>query len=85
MRVEIHRIAGDVYINGAKVIFAVDFRTDASYAEFSNTDWLIGWAKIGLMSHGHDVPHSEIRSIVEHERLAAMPKPEEFNQETSIK
>lgn len=65
MYVEINRIAGDIYIGGAKKIFAVDFKSkDPSvHSDFTNVDWLIGWAKIGLMSRGHTVPHFEIESI----------------------
>lgn len=58
-RVEMHRIAGDIYVNGQKVAFAVDFKKQAG-AEYQNVDWLIGWAKIGLMSKGYSVPHFEV-------------------------
>lgn len=55
-RVEILRINGDVYINGIKEIFAVDF-SKTSEPQYDNLDWLIGWAKVGLISKGHTVPH----------------------------
>lgn len=59
-RVDIVRIAGDIYINGVKKAFAVDFSNPPSAnPEFENIDWLIGWAKMGLMSKGHTVPHFE--------------------------
>lgn len=67
MRVEINRIAGDIYINGEKKIFAVDFdaKNPKKNAEEYNVDWLIGWAKVGLLSMGHTVPHFEIKGIQE--------------------
>ena len=55
-RVEIHRINGDIYINGTKEVFAVDFNKD-SEVRYDNVDWLLGWAKVGLASKGHTVPH----------------------------
>jgi len=64
MRVEIHLIGGDVYVNGKKIIFAVPFNPDnpsienpaTKYKEYTSVDWLIAWAKVGLMSQGHIVP-----------------------------
>lgn len=76
MRVEFSRIAGDIYVNGQKLIFAVDFTKQVEHAEFSNVDWLMGWAKIGLMSRGHTVPHFEMRSVESYE-LGALPPPSE--------
>ncbi len=65
-RIEISRISGDIYINGTKRIFAADFNNPPSAEpEYKQVDWLIGWAKIGLMSRGHDVPHFEARSTDE--------------------
>lgn len=55
-RIEIHRIAGDIYLNGRMEIFAVDKGKSADVS-YINVDWLIGWAKIGLMSEGYEVPH----------------------------
>ncbi len=83
MRVEISRINGDVYINGQKRVFAVDFKAAAGVPEFSQVGWLLGWAKIGLMSHGHIVPHFEITSTKEFERIAALPAVEEPSAEAS--
>lgn len=75
MRVEIHRIGGDIYINGQKKAFAVDFNTTdpTQQATGLNVDWLIGWAKIGLLSHGHDIPVSHIATIADFEAMD--PKP----------
>ena len=71
-RTEISRISGDIYINGVKKIFAVDFNNPPSAEpEFEDVDWLIGWAKIGLMSRGHKVPHFEHRTIEDFESKAA--------------
>ena len=63
MYVEIQRIAGDIYIRGEKKVFAVDFqpKTPSVHGEFASVDWLIGWAKIGLLSKGHTVPHFEMK------------------------
>jgi hypothetical protein len=83
MRVEISRISGDIYINGQKRVFAVDFKAAAGVPEFSQVDWLLGWAKIGLMSHGYTVPHFEITSTKEFERIAALPATEEPAPEES--
>lgn len=55
-RVEILRIAGDIYINGEKKIFAVDFNRSTE-VQYDEVDWLLGWAKIGLTSKGHTVPY----------------------------
>lgn len=55
-RVEILRINGDIYINGEKKVFAADFNR-SSTVEYDEVDWILGWAKIGLMSKGHTVPH----------------------------
>lgn len=55
-RVEMHRIEGDIYINGVKKIFAVDFNK-SSHPTYDDVDWLLGWAKIGLMSKRFDVPN----------------------------
>lgn len=55
-RVEIQRIGGDIFINGAREIFAVDAGQTTNVTH-DNVDWLIGWAKIGLMSKGHIVPY----------------------------
>lgn len=55
-RVEILRIEGDVYINGKRSVFMVD-AGDRVKPTFEDVDWLLGWAKIGLMSKGHTVPH----------------------------
>lgn len=74
MRVEISRINGDIYVNGQKIVFAVDFKSGVD-VEFANVDWLIGWAKIGMLSKGHDVPHFEIRTIKSHE-ASALPVPD---------
>lgn len=66
MRVEIQILDnGDIYINGEKRMFAVDFdpHNPRANVETSNVKWLVGWAKIGLMSHGYDVPHFHIRPI----------------------
>lgn len=68
MRVEIARIGGDIYVNGVKQIFAVDFANPpTAQPQFGNVDWLIGWASIGLLSRGHVVPHYPRRTILEHE------------------
>lgn len=68
MRVEILRINGDIYINGQKSVFAVDFNNPpTSDAEYHKVGWLLGWAKIGLMSLGHEVPHFESKTIQEFE------------------
>jgi len=64
MRVEIHLIGGDIYVNNRKIIFAVPFNPDnpaiekqgTKYKEYTSVDWLIAWAKVGLMSQGHTVP-----------------------------
>ena len=57
-RVEILRVSGDVYINGVKKIFAVDFdNPPTANPQYHSVDWLLGWAKIGLLSKGHIVPH----------------------------
>lgn len=70
-RVEIQRIAGDIYINGVKKCFAVDFNNPPTLQPtFDQVDWLLGWAKIGLMSHGHEVPHFEVRTLEEFEKAA---------------
>lgn len=62
LRIEIHNINGDIYINGEKKIFTVDFNNPPKINPTQeNVDWLIGWAKIGLLSHGHDVPHFEMK------------------------
>lgn len=53
-RVEMHRINGDIYINGKREIFAVDAGNQVNPG-FQNVDWLIGWAKKGLISAGHTV------------------------------
>jgi hypothetical protein len=64
MRVEINRIAGDVYINGQKIIFGIDFNNPpTAEAQYSNLEWLIGWAKIGLISRGHVVPHFQPKEL----------------------
>jgi len=65
MRVEIHRIGGDVYINGQKKIFAVDFdpANPTKNSAEKQVDWLIAWAKVGLMSRGYDVPHFETKDL----------------------
>lgn len=67
-RVEISRIGGDIHINGEKKAFAVDFNNPPTATpQFENVDWLIGWAKIGLMSKGHIVPHFPAKSMAEFE------------------
>lgn len=64
MRVEIHRIGGDVYVNHDKVAFAVDFTNPPTEKpQHVNIDWLLGWARIGLISRGHDVPHFEVKPL----------------------
>lgn len=79
MYVDIVRISGDIYVRGKKIIFAVDFKmgTDST---FEHVDWLIGWAKIGLMSCGHTVPESAACSISAFAELAeaSVPTTEEF-------
>ena len=70
MYVDISRIAGDIYVNGRKKIFAVDFKKSADNS-FENVDWLIAWAKLGLESAGHAVPHFESKTIKEFEEDAA--------------
>jgi hypothetical protein len=75
MRVEISRIAGDIYANGQKIVFAVDFNRDVK-EEFACVDWLIGWAKIGMLSRGHDVPHFEMRETKSFE-TGALPAPDD--------
>lgn len=68
MRVEISRIAGDIYVNNQKQMFAVDFNNPPTdKPQFANIDWLIGWAKIGLISRGHVSPHFETKGIAEFE------------------
>jgi hypothetical protein len=64
MRVELHLIGGDIYCNGKKIAFAVPFNPDnptteqehGKYKIYTSVDWLIAWAKVGLMSQGHSVP-----------------------------
>lgn len=53
-RVEIQRIGGDIYLNGSCLIFAVDAGNNSN-PTFDEVDWLIGWAKVGMMSKGHTV------------------------------
>lgn len=68
-RVEMHRIAGDIYLAGQKVVFAVDFGKSVE-PEYAHVDWLLGWAKIGLMSKGYTVPYfpsADIKSFKEKE------------------
>lgn len=65
-RVEMCRIDGDIYVNGVKIAFAVDFNNPpTAKPQFQNVDWLLGWAKIGLMSKGHTVPHFPARATAE--------------------
>ena len=77
MYVDIVRIAGDIYVRGRKIIFAVDFKKDTD-ASFEHVDWLIAWAKIGLMSCGHTVPESAACSVEAFKELAAAPSTSEF-------
>jgi len=64
MRVEIHLIGGDIYVNNRKVAFAVSFNPEnpttetehGKYKTYTSVDWLIAWAKVGLLSQGHSVP-----------------------------
>jgi hypothetical protein len=68
MRAELLRIGGDVYLNGEKIIFAVDFTNPPTpQPVFNQVDWLIGWAKRGMIAEGHDVSHFESRTIAQHE------------------
>lgn len=67
-RIEIARIGGDIYINGAKKAFAVDFSNPpTANPQFETVEWLIKWAKIGLISRGHTVPHYPNRTKAEFE------------------
>lgn len=74
MRVELHRIGADIYINGRKVVFALDFNAinPTLHPEFCNVDWLIAWAKVGLLSRGHNVPHFEIKDLSQFGNLQPM-------------
>lgn len=68
VRVDVARIGGDIYVNGVKRVFAVDFSNPpTANPQFVTVDWLLGWAKIGLMSKGHTVPHFAHRATVEFE------------------
>ena len=70
-RVEILRISGDIYINGVKKLFAVDFdNPPTAVPQYETVEWLIGWAKIGLMSKGHVAPHFPNKEIAEFESSA---------------
>jgi len=61
-RIELLRIGGDVYLNGRKMIFAVDFDNPPKLTPgHTNVDWLIGWAKIGMIKSGYNVAHFEQR------------------------
>lgn len=82
MRVEITHIGGDIYVNGVKVAFAIDFvNPPKPTPEFRNVEWLLGWAKIGLMSLGHEVPHFETRDTKSFDAVpveaAVVPQPGE--------
>lgn len=65
MYVDLQRIGGDIYVNGRKLVFAVDFDPAAptSNGSFGNVDWLLGWAKIGLLMSGHEVPYFELKKL----------------------
>lgn len=64
MRVEISRINGDIYINGTKAIFACDFNNPpTAEPQYNVVDWLLGWAKLGMLSRGNNVTHFEIKEI----------------------
>lgn len=72
-RVEIARIGGDIYINGVKKAFAVDFTNPPSASpQFDEVDWLLGWAAIGLMSKGYTVPHFPNKTVAEFESDATI-------------
>jgi len=75
--VDIVRIAGDIYVRGKKIIFAVDFKLETDH-DFKHVDWLIAWAKIGLMSCGHTVPESAACSVAAFKELVAAPSTSEF-------
>lgn len=68
MQVELHRIGGDIYLNGVKIIFAVDFDNPPVNPPRSvQVDWLIGWAKVGLASQGHTFFTSELKEFASFE------------------
>lgn len=69
MYVDIVRIGGDIYVDGRKKIFAVDFKR-SDVLSYENVDWLIRWAKYGLEAAGHTVPHFESRATAEFELAA---------------
>lgn len=66
MYIELHRINGDIYVNGQKIAFGVDFKNPpVKNPGYANVDWLLGWAKLGLLSRGHTIPHFQVREIHE--------------------
>ena len=69
MYVDIVRIGGDIYVDGRKKIFAVDFKR-SDVLVYENVDWLIRWAKYGLEAAGHTVPRFESRATAEFELAA---------------
>lgn len=66
MYIELQRIHGDIYVNGQKIAFGVDFKNPpVKNPGYANVDWLLGWAKLGMLSQGHTIPHFQIREIHE--------------------
>jgi hypothetical protein len=83
--VDIVRIGGDIYVDGRKKIFAVDFKR-SDVLSYENVDWLIRWAKFGLEAAGHIIPHFESKTTAEFE-LAARSQaniPNESRREESM-
>lgn len=65
-RVELLRIGDDIFLNGRKILFVVDYNNPPlANPGHSHTDWLIGWAKIGMIKSGYNVPHFHAKHIAE--------------------